>query len=165
MKKLLLCGVVVFCTTLHAEDLTSINDTYRLSNPNDTDLSRINWNTNKSFSDLKPNNVVPTKEDLFQMEIKKREIEKKDLLCKAVFEIAENIMKARRAGVSKTMQLQSNQQTPYRSPEYTKYEMYLINKAYDKSTYEKTLGTFEASKEFAYKSFFECKKSISSLIP
>lgn len=51
------------------------------------------------------------------------------------------------------------------SPEYTKYEMYLINKAYDKSSYEKTLGTFEASKEFAYKSFFECKKSISSLIP
>lgn len=165
MKKLLLCGVVGFCTTLHAEDLTAINDIYKLSNPNDTDLSRINWNTNKSFSDLKPNNVVPTKEDLFQMEIKKREVEKKDLLCKAVFEMAENIMKARRAGVSKTMQLQSNQQTPYRSSEYTKYEMYLINKAYDKSTYEKTLGTFEASKEFAYKSFFECKKSISSLIP
>lgn len=77
MKKLLLCGVIAVCTTLHAENLTSINDTYRLSNPNDTDFSRVNWSSNKSFSDLKPNNVVPTKEDLFQMEIKKREIEKK----------------------------------------------------------------------------------------
>ncbi|MDC5207031.1 hypothetical protein NRA69_14745 [Acinetobacter baumannii] len=165
MKKLLLCGVIGFCTTLHAENLISANDIYKLSDPSDPAYSRINQNSNRSVRELGQNNVVPTKEDLFQMEIKKREIEKKDSLCKAVFEMAENIMKARRAGISKTMQLQSNQQTPYRSPEYTKYEMYLINKAYDKSSYEKTLGTFEASKEFAYKSFFECKKSISSLIP
>ena len=77
MKKLLLCGVVAFCTTLQAENLTLINDTYRLTNQNDPDLSRVNWSSNKSFSDLKPNNVAPTKEDLFQMEIKKREIEKR----------------------------------------------------------------------------------------
>jgi len=165
MKKLLLCGVIGFCSTLHAEDLTAINDIYKLSDPSDAAFNRINWSSNKSFSDLGPNKGVPTGDALFQLEIKKREIERKDALCKAVFEMAENIMKARRAGVSKTMQLQSNQQTPYRSPEYTKYEMYLINKAYDKSTYEKILGTFEASKEFAYKSFFECKKSIFSLIP
>jgi len=165
MKKLLLCGVVVFCTTLHAEDLTSINDTYRLSNPNDTDFSRINWSSNKSFSDLGPNKGVPTGDALFQLEIKKREIERKDALCKAAFDMARNIMYDRQNGVSKASQLQANLQTPYRSPEYTKYQVYLINKAYDEPAYEKTVATYNINKEFAYKSFFECKKSVYSLIP
>lgn len=30
MKRLLLCGVIAFCTTLHAKNLTSINDIYKL---------------------------------------------------------------------------------------------------------------------------------------
>ncbi|MFH4118013.1 hypothetical protein WAI56_21370, partial [Acinetobacter baumannii] len=77
------------------------------------------------------NTVGPNQETLFQLRHKKREIERKDALCKAAFEMAENIMNERQAGVSKAIQLQSNLQTAYRSPEYTKYQVYLINKAYN----------------------------------
>ncbi|MCV9898260.1 UNVERIFIED_CONTAM: hypothetical protein E7W76_26455, partial [Cronobacter sakazakii] len=84
--------------------------------PSDVAFSRINWSSTRSFRDLGPNNVIPTKDDLLQMQEEKYQIEKKDLLCKAGFEMAENIMKARQAGVSKTMQLDSNEQNLYRYP-------------------------------------------------
>ncbi|CAI3100349.1 hypothetical protein MWMV2_MWMV2_01060 [Acinetobacter oleivorans] len=279
MKRLLLCGVIAFCTTLHAKNLTSINDIYKLKDkqfqecevngfsllkldkdltigliarlhpfgvlkpgdfdmsacltkrnlqenvittyfwqknqnfvgqnlksyvaydssnknilvilldndlntyilgnrdqylidalknsrdPSDLAFSRINWSSTRSFRDLGPNNVIPTKDDLLQMQEEKYQIERKDALCKAAFEMADNIMNERQAGVSKAIQLQSNLQTAYRSPAYTKYQVYLINKAYDEPVYAKTAATYYVSKEFAYKSFFECKKSVYSLIP
>lgn len=165
MKKLFLCGVIGFCTTLHAANLTSVNDIYKLSDPSDPAYSRINQNSNRSVRELGQNTVGPNQEALFQLQHKKREIERKDALCKAAFDMADNIMNERQAGVSKAIQLQSNLQTAYRSPEYTKYQVYLINKAYDEPVYAKTVETYYVSKEFAYKSFFECKKSVYSLIP
>ncbi|MCB2303789.1 hypothetical protein AB7B61_07035 [Acinetobacter baumannii] len=274
MKRLLLCGVIAFCTTLHAKNLTSINDIYKLKDkqfeecevnsfsllkldkdltigliarlhpfgvlkpgdfdmsacltkrnlqenvittyfwqknqkfvgqnlksyvaydssnknilvilldndlntyilgnrdqylidalknsrdPSDVAFSRINWSSTRSFRDLGPKNVIPTKDDLLQMQEEKYQIEKKDLLCKAGFEMAENIMKARQAGVSKTMQLDSNEQNLYRYPEYSKYKMDLINKAYDEPIHENSIDKYAVSKGFAYKSFFECKKRV-----
>jgi len=165
MKKLLLCGVIAVCSTLHAENLTSVNDIYKLSDPSDPAYSRINQNSNRSVRELGQNTVGPSEEAVFQLRHKRREIERKDALCKAAFEMAANIMNERQAGVSKAIQLQSNLQTAYRSPEYTKYQVYLINKAYDEPVYAKTVATYYVSQEFAYKSFFECKKSVYSLIP
>ncbi|HFF5368544.1 TPA: hypothetical protein ACGDS7_002171, partial [Acinetobacter baumannii] len=128
--------------------------------PSDVAFSRINWSSTRSFRDLGPKNVIPTKDDLLQMQEEKYQIEKKDLLCKAGFEMAENIMKARQAGVSKTMQLDSNEQNLYRYPEYSKYKMDLINKAYDEPIHENSIDKYAVSKGFAYKSFFECKKRV-----
>jgi hypothetical protein len=279
MKRLLLCGVIAFCTTLHAKNLTSINDIYKLKDkqfedcnvsgfsllkldkdfivglnarlkpfgalkaddfdmseclakrnlqnnvittffwqknneileqhmqsyiaydrfnknmlvilldndlntyilgnrdqylidalknsrePDDGVFNSINWNSSRSFRELGLSKGVPSKDDLIEMENQRYAIEKKGLLCKAAFDIADYVMKARQDGITKINQLETLRQNPHKNSDYTKYEFSLIDKAYDEPAYETNIEKFAVTKRFAYKTFFDCYKSISSLIP
>jgi len=128
---------------------------------NDVLFGNINWNSENDFKNLGSSNSIPSKDDLIQMEQKKLAILKNDLLCKTVFDIAENVMQGRQAGIPKETQIQMNNQSPYSNSDLKKYEVLLIDKAYASEIFVKPLDKFAYSKGFAYQSFFECRKSFS----
>lgn len=126
---------------------------------NDEIFKSINWSSKRKFRDFgKQNPPVPTKDEILEMEQKKYEILKKNLLCKTVFGMAEGVMRSRQLGVTKDYQLEQNSRLEYPSVEFRDYERLLIEKAYNIPIYENPKDEYAVIKGFSYESFFNCEK-------